>query len=76
MLELRKGNVEAARANFRTAQTHAPQMYEPFYNGALLAYNLGEFQEAFELAQKARDAFPDHTDTLELLGQLNQQLRL
>ena len=58
------------------AQTHAPQMYEPFYNGALLAYNLGEFQEAFERAQKARDAFPDHTDTLELLGQLNQQLRL
>ena len=76
MLELRRGNVEAARANFQAAQTHAPQMYEPFYNGALLAYNLGEFQEAFELAQKARDAFPDHTDTLELLGQLNKQLRL
>jgi tetratricopeptide (TPR) repeat protein len=38
VLELRKGNIEAARSNFRNVQTMAPHMFEPFFNGALLAY--------------------------------------
>lgn len=38
VLELRKGSVEQARANFQTAQQMAEFMFEPFYNGgALLA---------------------------------------
>ena len=57
-------------------QQLAPHMFEAFFNGALLAYKLGEFQEAFELAQKSLSAFPDHGDTLELLKQLSQHFSM
>lgn len=72
VLELRKGHIDAARSNFQAVQQLAPQMFEPFFNGALLAYKLGEFQESYDLAQKALAAFPDHVDSLELLNQLDQ----
>lgn len=49
VLELRKGNIDQARSSFQTAQRIAPFMYEPYYNGALLAYKLGSFQEAYEV---------------------------
>ena len=69
VLELRKGNIEAARSNFRAVQTMAPHMFEPFFNGALLAYKLGDFQESFELATKALSLCEGHHDSLELLKQ-------
>ena len=70
MLELRKGNVDAARSNFHAVQGMAPHMFEPFFNGALLAYKLGDFQESFELATKALALCEGHHDSLELLKQL------
>eukprot|EP00741_Cyanophora_paradoxa_P011225 tig00020554_g10845.t1 len=70
VLELRKGNVEQARGNFATAQRLAPVMFEPFFNGALLAFKLGDFQESFELVSKALEAYPDHSDSHELMKQL------
>ena len=70
VLELRKGNIDAARSNFNTAHTLAPHMFEPCFNGALLAFKLGDFQDSYELAQKSLAAFPDHHDTHELLKQL------
>ena len=73
VLELRKGNLDAARANFQTVHEMAPYMFEPFFNGALLAFKLGDFQEAHELATKALAAFPEHHDSHELLRQLKQQ---
>mmetsp|Transcript_1792 Transcript_1792/g.6239 ORF Transcript_1792/g.6239 Transcript_1792/m.6239 type:complete len:507 (+) Transcript_1792:246-1766(+) len=72
VLELRKGNVEQARSNFQVAAGMAGHMFEPFFNGALLAFKLGDFQESHELCQKALAAFPDHTDSHELLKQLKQ----
>ena len=51
-------------------------MFEPFYNGALLAYNLGELQEAYELNQKALAAFPEHADSKELHRLLQQHFAL
>jgi tetratricopeptide repeat protein 8 len=33
VLELRKGNIDHARSNFQTAQTLAPYLFEPFFNG-------------------------------------------
>lgn len=72
MLELRKGNLDAARANFQTVHEMAPHMFEPFFNGALLAFKLGDFQEAHDLASKAIGAFPEHHDSHELLRQLRQ----
>mmetsp|Transcript_14346 Transcript_14346/g.34067 ORF Transcript_14346/g.34067 Transcript_14346/m.34067 type:complete len:509 (-) Transcript_14346:210-1736(-) len=73
VLELRKGNIDAARSNFQTVQEMAPYMFEPFFNGALLAFKLGDFQESYELVMKAILAFPEHTDSHELLRQLRQQ---
>ena len=76
VLELRKGNVDAARSNFRAVQTMAPHMFEPFFNGALLAYKLGDFQESFELASKALALCEGHQDSLELLKQLRQHFTM
>ena len=70
VLELRKGNIDAARSNFRVVQGMAMHLFEPFFNGALLAYKLGDFQEAFELATKALQLCEGHHDSLELLKQL------
>ncbi|KOO34701.1 trp protein for ciliary function [Chrysochromulina tobinii] len=70
VLELRKGNIDAARSNFRVVQGMASHLFEPFFNGALLAYKLGDFQEAFELATKALQLCEGHHDSLELLKQL------
>ena len=70
VLELRKGNIDAARSNFSTAHGLAPHMFEPCFNGALLAFKLGDFQDSYELAQKSLAAFPDHHDSHELLKQL------
>mmetsp|Transcript_29953 Transcript_29953/g.97554 ORF Transcript_29953/g.97554 Transcript_29953/m.97554 type:complete len:510 (+) Transcript_29953:54-1583(+) len=70
VLELRKGNVEQARSNFQTGARLAEHMFEPYFNGGLLAFKLGDFQESHELASKALAAFPDHTDSKELLKQL------
>ncbi len=58
ILELRKSNIDAARAHFHTAQQLAPHMFEPFFNGALVAFKLGDCQESHDLALKALEAFP------------------
>ena len=76
VLELRKGNVDAARSNFHAVQGMAPHMFEPFFNGALLAYKLGDFQESFELATKALALCEGHHDSLELLKQLKQHFTM
>lgn len=70
---MRKGNVDAARSDFATARELSPHAFEPFYNGALLAFKCGDFQEAHALAQGAVAAFPEHHDSHELLRQLQQQ---
>jgi len=76
ILELRKGHVEQARAHFQTAGQLAPHMFEPFFNGALVAFKLGDCQESFDLAQKALSAFPDHTDSKELIKQLKKHFTM
>jgi len=42
-------------------------------SAALLTYKLGEFQEAFELANKTLQIFPTHTETKELLRLLKHK---
>ena len=47
-----------------------------YVNGALrgvdrLAYKLGEFETSFEQASKSKAAFPAHSDTVDLLKQLD-----
>jgi len=66
VLELRKQNAEAAQANFATAQKLAPYLFEPFYNSALLAFKMGNFQDAYLQVSSALDVYPGHSDSLEL----------
>ncbi len=67
---MRKGSIDQARSNFQMAQKLAPYLFEPYYNASLLAYKLGDFQESFELVKKGITAYPDHSDSQELLKQL------
>lgn len=57
----------------RTAQQAGGHTYEACYNGALLAFKLGDFQESFELVTRALELYPEHSDSLDLLKQLKQQ---
>eukprot|EP00744_Colponema_vietnamica_P015647 GILI01021941.1.p1 GENE.GILI01021941.1~~GILI01021941.1.p1 ORF type:complete len:520 (-),score=157.53 GILI01021941.1:66-1583(-) len=72
VLELRKNNFEMARSNFATAMKLSEFLFEPFFNGALLSFKLGDFQESHELALKSVGCFPDHSDSKDLLKQLKQ----
>ncbi len=47
VLELRKRNVPGAKSHFESASTHAPHLFEPWYNSALLDYNLGKYVRNF-----------------------------
>eukprot|EP00754_Rhynchopus_humris_P003916 Rhum_TRINITY_DN12034_c0_g1::Rhum_TRINITY_DN12034_c0_g1_i1::g.48823::m.48823/K16781/TTC8, BBS8; tetratricopeptide repeat protein 8 len=72
ILELRKQNVDQARTNFQTSSRLNPHVHEPLFNGGLLAFKLGDFQEAYTLTMKALEQYPDHTESLELRKQLRQ----
>ena len=73
VLEMRKGNVEAARSNFITSARLADFLFEPLFNGALLSYKLGDFQDSYTLVRKALANFADHADGQELLKTLRAQ---
>lgn len=51
VLELRRGNIEQARSQFRAAQRAAEHMFEPWYNG-------GARRAALPVAAAAGEAFP------------------
>lgn len=76
VLELRKRNVEAAQANFLLAQAMAPHLFQPFFNGALLSYKLGNFQDAFSMAQSSIEINPEHSDTKELIKALKRHFQV
>ena len=63
---------EKARSNFQSAMRLAPYGYEAHYNGALLAYNQGNFERAHNLAKSALEKYPGHSDSKELLQQLRE----
>lgn len=76
VLEYRKGSDEQARSHFRLGQKNAPHVFELHYNGALLAFKLGDFQESFELVNQALEAYPEHTESHELLKQLKSHFMM
>jgi tetratricopeptide repeat protein 8 len=76
VLDLRKGNTDAARAGFRNANRIAPYLYEPAYNAALLAYKLGDLEDAFAMVQKAIEAYPGHHDSAQLKKRLERHFML
>jgi tetratricopeptide repeat protein 8 len=72
ILELRKGNADVARTQFATAARVGSFLLEPLYNGALMAFKAGEFQESFDLANKALEVYPNHSEASDLRKQLKQ----
>ena len=72
ILELRKGQFDSAKSFFATAQQLGAHLFEPFFNGALVAYKVGECQESWLLAQKALQAYPEHQESKELMKQLKK----
>lgn len=46
------------------------------YNGALIAFKLGDFQESYSLVMRALDAYPEHTESHELLKQLKSHFTM
>ncbi|RLN91567.1 hypothetical protein BBJ28_00007926 [Nothophytophthora sp. Chile5] len=77
VLELRKGNLDQARANFQLSESLADFMFEPSYNrAALLAYKVGDFHDSFTKVNRALGTNPTHSDSLELKKQLQQFLTM
>ena len=72
VLEMRKSNYEQARSNFQTSSSIVTHNFEPLFNNSLLSFKLGDCQDSFDLATKALDVYPDHSDSIELLQQLKR----
>ena len=75
VLEARKGNFAAARAHYASAQRAADWLYEPFYNGALLAWRAGDVAAANVQILRALAIFPAHTDSQELSAMISKSLK-
>ena len=74
VLELRRGEVERAKALFRTSADLNPNSYEPNYNQASLNHSLGNLQASYTAVLKSVSSFPDHADSKSLLSSLKQHL--
>ena len=73
VLEVRQANDSTALSHFQSAQKLAPHAYEAWYNGALVSLRTGNLEDCYRQAQCALEAFPDHSDTQDLLKQLQSQ---
>ncbi|XP_051775850.1 tetratricopeptide repeat protein 8 [Erpetoichthys calabaricus] len=76
VLELRKGRIEQAKAFLRTSSALAPHMYEPHFNFSSLSEKVGDLQNSYIAAKQAETAYPDHTDTQQLIKQLRQHFAM
>ncbi|XP_034942233.1 tetratricopeptide repeat protein 8 isoform X2 [Chelonus insularis] len=70
ILELKKGNLTAAKTYFVSAASIAEYMHEPHYNVALLSYKQGDLQMSYKSVQKALKAYPGHYESKELYKRL------
>jgi len=74
VIEARKGNTDAAKAHYAAAQRSAEWLYEPWYNGALLAWRLGDVASAHAQVTRSLQAFPAHVESIELKALITQAL--
>ena len=72
VLELRKGNIDQAKANFAMSAKQSQFLFEPAYNGSLVAYRTGEYQESYNAIQRSLQIYPDHADSKELIKLLQK----
>ncbi|CAG5100441.1 Similar to Ttc8: Tetratricopeptide repeat protein 8 (Mus musculus) [Cotesia congregata] len=69
VLEIKKGNVTAARTYFHAAASIVDYMHEPHFNSAYLAHQIGDLQTSYLAVQKSLYAYPSHLDTKLLFEQ-------
>lgn len=72
VLELRRGDIDKARVYFTSSEDLSPGSYEPHYNQAALSQSLGDLQTSYVSVLKAAEAFPEHTDSKDLLKRLKE----
>ncbi|XP_063983005.1 tetratricopeptide repeat protein 8 [Diachasmimorpha longicaudata] len=72
VLEMKKGNVTAARTYFHAAASIAGYMHEPHFNSSLLAYEVGDLQTSYIAVQKSLYAYPSHSDSKVLFKKLER----
>lgn len=78
MLFPAQGNDEAATA-YLTAGARdgsAEHVFELSYNAALLAFKRGNMQSSFEACSRALAAYPEHTESQELMRQIKAHFTL
>jgi len=72
VLEMRRNHDVEAINYLRAAIRANESLYEPVYNLALLLYRMGDFQEAYQLVEKALLIYPEHSESQELQKTIRQ----
>lgn len=74
ILDMRKGKNDAASAHLTAATQQGEQLYELWYNRALLCYRQGDVAEAFTHVSRALEIQPGHTESVELMRAVRSEL--
>nr|CCD17703.1 unnamed protein product [Trypanosoma congolense IL3000] len=74
VLQLRRGNTEAAYSDITMALSAQPMQIESLYNAALIAFLSGLFEQAHTQIQLALDVSPDHPESVELQAEIRSVL--
>lgn len=67
---LRSGDLEDAKAKFRTLHTNQPQYAGPLVNLGIVAYQEKRYEQATAYFEKALELKPNHTQALNYMGVL------
>ncbi|KAF4522484.1 hypothetical protein B566_EDAN002569 [Ephemera danica] len=67
VLEARRGQTAVAQSMFQAAAGLAHVLFEPHYNYAHLANEVGQLHASYVMVQKALKAYPDHVPSKNLL---------
>ncbi|KRZ56374.1 Tetratricopeptide repeat protein 8 [Trichinella nativa] len=60
VLEMHENNTDQAKSLLQTAMLHGDYTFEPFYNFALLTYQLGEYGLSLNAVKRALEINPEH----------------
>ncbi|KRX73298.1 Tetratricopeptide repeat protein 8 [Trichinella sp. T6] len=66
VLEMHENNTDQAKSLLQTAMLHGDYTFEPFYNFALLTYQLGEYGLSLNAVKRALEINPEHVPSKEL----------
>ena len=66
VLEMRRQKIDLARSCLSSSVDVGSHLFEPMYNSALIAYRLGDFQEASIFTNRAQALHPGHYESKEL----------